>query len=111
MRNTRKILSKASRIVINIHAHTHTHTHTHTRTHTRTQVLSKASRIVSKANDAFYNAYEAADLKAMRRVWSRAPHVKWCVYMHVCASVCVCVCLCVCVYIYIYIYIYISIYV
>ena len=45
MRNTRKILSKASRVVI--------------------QVLSKASRIVSKANDAFYNAYEAADLKKL----------------------------------------------
>ena len=33
--------------------------------------LPEKSLLVSRANDAFYNAYETADIKAMRMVWSK----------------------------------------
>ena len=33
--------------------------------------LSEKSLLVSRANDAFYNAYETADIKAIRMVWSK----------------------------------------
>ena len=33
--------------------------------------LSEKSLLVSRANDAFYNAYETADIKAMRMVWRK----------------------------------------
>ena len=42
------------------------------------QDLPKNSLLVSKANDAFYNAYETADIKAMRKIWSQSAHVKCC---------------------------------
>ena len=40
--------------------------------------LPKKSLQVSRANDAFYDAYESANIRAMSRVWGKAPHVKCC---------------------------------
>ena len=38
--------------------------------------LRERDRLVSSANDAFYNAYEAGNFDAMAKVWGRASHVK-----------------------------------
>jgi len=38
--------------------------------------LAERDRLVSSANDSFYNAYEAGNFDAMAKVWGRAPHVK-----------------------------------
>ena len=40
--------------------------------------LAKKPLQISRANDAFYDAYESANLKAMSRIWGKAPHVKCC---------------------------------
>ena len=40
--------------------------------------LGERERQVSQANDAFYDAYEKADLQGMRRLWGKTAHVKCC---------------------------------